>query len=307
MEKLTRDKIGSYYLFKRRIKTKIKKYISLSPLVKIHTVYLKTLNAEVILKKREVPYWYVDDVNSGKFITKIKKTEPDLILCAGFPQIFSRELFSIPKYGAINIHPSLLPKFRGPSPFYWIIAKGETESGITAHLMSEKIDGGDIIAQIRFPISSMTYDELISKSIEETPEMIKQIHRFFSEGTQVPKKQDESKASYFRFVRERDRRIYWDQQDVQQIFNLVRTGRAICYFKNKKIGITACSISETVPESDKGIQADAGAAISASKDALTIRAIDGYICIHEALFKGRTMTAEKLSKRLNLQIGEKFT
>ena len=87
---------------------------------------------------------------------------------------------------------SLLPKYRGPSPFFWIIAKGETVSGVTAHFMTEKIDGGDIIAQSKFPILGYTYSELVRKSIEETPRLIKQVYRFFSEGNKEPVKQDDA-------------------------------------------------------------------------------------------------------------------
>jgi len=307
LEKYTGERIGSYDLYKQKIKALLKKYISKSLISRIPRVYLKTLNAEVILKKHKVPYWYVDDANSEKLVNKLKKFEPDLILCAGFPQILSRELLSIPKSGAVNFHPSLLPKFRGPSPFFWIIATGEAESAITAHFMTEKIDGGNIIAQIKYPILDYTYDELVRKSIEETPNLIKQVHNFFSESNQVPSKQDESMASYFRYERKNDCRLAWNQQDVHQIYNLTRTGRAFCFFGNKKIGIIECSISEIAPNLATDAQIEEGAVINTSNDSVVIKAKDGSIDLRGVVYKGRTMTAKQLMKRLSIHIGDKFT
>lgn len=307
LEKRTGEKIGSYDLYKRRAKTVIKKYISQSFLSRIPKVYSKTLNAEVILKKQKVPYWYVDDVNSTDFINMLKSKEPDLILCAGFPQIFSRELLSVPKYGPINIHPSPLPKYRGPSPFFWIIANGETESAVTAHFMTDKIDAGDIIAQIKFPIPDMTCDDLIAKSIEETPALIEQIHTFFTEGKRVPQKQDVSKASYFRYDRENDHRLFWNHHGVRQIYNLTRTGRAFCFYGNQKIGITECSISEASPNLANDVRAFEGAVVNTSNDSVVIKARDGYLDLRRVVYKGRTMTTKQLMKRLKIGIGEKFT
>lgn len=306
METYSGEKMSSYGFHKQRTKAFMKKYISQSLISRIPRVYLKTLNAEVILKEHKVPYWYVDDVNSKDLIDRLKATEPDLILCAGFPQIFSRELLAIPKNGAVNFHPSLLPKFRGPSPYFWIIASGETESAITAHYMTEKIDGGDIIAQIKFPISGYTYDDLVRKSIEETPHLINQVFCFFTEGKPVPQKQDASKASYFRYDRENDHRLFWNQNSVRQIYNLTRTGRALCFFGNKKIGIKECSISETAPNSVKNVREEQGTVVDTSKDSIVIKARNGYIHIREVVYKGRTMTAKKLMKRLNIQAGKKF-
>ena len=306
LEKYSGEKIGSFDLSKRLIKGAIKKFVSQSPISKIPSLYLKTINAEAILKKHRIAYWYADEVNSEEHIIRLKKTEPDLFLCAGYPQIFSRELLSLPKYGAINIHPSLLPKYRGPSPFYWIIANGETESGITAHFMTEKIDAGDIIAQIKFPIPDMTSDDLISKSIEETPALIEQIHRFLSDGALAPRKQDESQASYFRFERESDYRLLWNEQEIQQMHNLVRTGRAFCCFKNQKVGITKHSFPEAgISLADDGYATE-GTIVSTSNDSMIIKARNGYISFHEVVFKGKTMTPKQLMKRLKMQIGEKF-
>jgi methionyl-tRNA formyltransferase len=249
----------------------------------------------------------VDDANSEELINRLNEIEPDLILSSGFPQIFSKELLEIPKKGAVNLHPSLLPKFRGPSPFFWTIASGETESGITAHFMTEDIDGGDIIAQIKYPIPDFTYEDLAKKCIEEIPNLIREVHNFFLEGTQAPQKQDATKASYFRYEKENDCRLLWDRLNVRQIYNLTRTGRAFCFFRNRKIGVTKCSIAETGPNTVRNVQAEKGTIINSSPESLMVTAQDGYISIREVIFQARTMSAQKFKNRLGVKIGETFS
>lgn len=307
LEKHTGQKVKPYDAHKQNIKATIKKSISRTVLAKHPKIYDKILNSEAILREYGVPAWRVDDVNSAEFIDRLKRIEPDLILCAGFPQIFSRELVDIPKKGAVNFHPSLLPKYRGPSPFFWIIAKGETESGVTAHFMTEKIDGGDIIAQLKFPILGYTYDELVRKSMEETPQLIEKVYHLFSEGKLEPERQDDAKASYYRYDREQDRFIRWQSQDVRQIFNLTRTDRSLCHFRNRRIGIRRCSILETDPNLDRDVHADEGTIVLTTDDSLVIKAKNGYLNLQTFVYKRKTISARRFAKKMKLRIGEKFT
>ena len=128
-----------------------------SPLTKIArttrrraTQFLHNARSERRIQKlcleRNVPVWHVFDVNENSFISSIQNSNIDLIITAAFPQIFSKSLIDIPRCGSVNFHPSLLPKFRGAHPHFWAIAKGESESGISAHFITERIDDGDIIA-----------------------------------------------------------------------------------------------------------------------------------------------------------------
>ena len=84
----------------------------------------------------------------------IVKLNIDLLISHAFMRILPKKVFSAPKYGSINIHPSLLPKYRGPSPTYWALKNGEKETGLTTHFIDEGIDTGDIIAQRIVPLES---------------------------------------------------------------------------------------------------------------------------------------------------------
>lgn len=80
---------------------------------------------------------------------KLKEISPDFIIVVAFGQILSKEVLNIPKYGCINLHASLLPKYRGAAPINWAIIKGENESGNTTMFMDEGLDTGDMLLKIQ--------------------------------------------------------------------------------------------------------------------------------------------------------------
>ena len=102
--------------------------------------------------------------NDEEILGKIKKLGPDLVIVAAYGKILSKELLDIPKFGCINVHASILPKYRGSSPIQAAILAGETETGVTTILMDEKMDEGDIIAIQKAPIEPKdTYQSLSEK------------------------------------------------------------------------------------------------------------------------------------------------
>ena len=98
-----------------------------------------------------------EDFSSEKFIRKIKNQNPDLLVVCHFQKLLKKELIEIPSFGAINLHPSMLPKYRGMSPQHWPIINGEKYTGITVHFIDEGVDTGDIIIQKKIPIKKDYY------------------------------------------------------------------------------------------------------------------------------------------------------
>ena len=92
-------------------------------------------------------------IRSADFIVKLKKLEPDLFVVVAMGQILSQELLDIPRMGAINVHASLLPKYRGAAPIQWALINGETETGITTMLMDAGLDTGDMLLSARTDIT----------------------------------------------------------------------------------------------------------------------------------------------------------
>ena len=92
------------------------------------------------------------DPNHPLWVERIRKMKPDFIFSFYYRNMLGKELLAIPKKGAINLHGSLLPKYRGRCPINWAVLNGEKEAGVTLHYMTEKPDAGDILAQEKFPI-----------------------------------------------------------------------------------------------------------------------------------------------------------
>ena len=99
-----------------------------------------------------IPVHVPANPNRPEFVSMIRALSPDLLLSFWYRRLLCRELLEIPRLGAVNLHGSLLPRYRGRSPVNWALVNGETETGVTLHHMTEEADAGDIIAQRKFPI-----------------------------------------------------------------------------------------------------------------------------------------------------------
>ena len=92
------------------------------------------------------------DVNDPQFVEFVRSAKVDVIAVCFYPQILKSAILQAPRLGAINCHPSLLPRYRGPQPTFWMLKNGESVAGVTAHMMTEKIDVGPILVQREIPI-----------------------------------------------------------------------------------------------------------------------------------------------------------
>ena len=94
---------------------------------------------------RQIPVYQPERARDASFIEEMKKLSPDVMVVIAFGQILSKELLCVPVYGCVNIHASLLPKYRGASPIQWAVINGDKETGLTAMMMDEGMDTGDIL------------------------------------------------------------------------------------------------------------------------------------------------------------------
>src|SRR5215216_1310346 len=102
--------------------------------------------------RASAPILTIGDLRRPEAITSIRNLEPDLIVVACFPSLLPLEILQIPRLGSVNVHPSLLPRGRGPEPIFWTFRRGEPETGTTIHLLNERFDAGPILIQDRIPI-----------------------------------------------------------------------------------------------------------------------------------------------------------
>lgn len=164
---------------------------------------------EVALK-HNIEIYQPENIKDKGVIDKIKDIKPDIIIVAAYGQILPKEILDIPKFGCINIHASLLPKYRGASPIQYAILNGEKETGVTVMQMGEGLDDGDIISQKSLPISdsensSTLHDKLSLLGAELLLETIPLIF----EGKIKKTPQDEERATFTKIIKKEDGEIKW--------------------------------------------------------------------------------------------------
>lgn len=161
--------------------------------------------------------------NNINFLRELSKTKPDFIITFSYGQILPVELLAIPKYCAINIHPSLLPKYRGASPIESALAAGDKLTGVTFIRMSEKLDSGNILYVQKLPIESHdTAINLRTKLSIAAAKALPGFLRDFVDGKITEKVQDSSKATYCHKIEKNDGMIDLNTMDAETIFNRVR-------------------------------------------------------------------------------------
>jgi methionyl-tRNA formyltransferase len=123
-------------------------------------------------KQKAYPTIIQDALSFSELEELIIKQNIDLLVLHAFMKILPREVYSAPKYGSINIHPSLLPKYRGPSPSYWVIKNKEHITGLTCHYINDGIDTGDIISQVAIEVDT---EDTVESIIEKQKGVVKML------------------------------------------------------------------------------------------------------------------------------------
>lgn len=169
-----------------------------------------------------VPVFAPDSVNTAEWIARVAALQPDFLFSFYYRKLLSTEILATARRGALNMHGSLLPKYRGRCPVNWVLVHGEAETGMTLHYMVEKPDRGDIVAQRAVPITDDdTALTLFHKLTEAAALLLREIYPQLCAGTAPRVPQDQSRASYFGGRRPADGRIDWSQP-ARAVFNLVR-------------------------------------------------------------------------------------
>lgn len=139
------------------------------------------------------------------FENDLKDLKPDLFIVASYGKIIPKNILNIPKFGAINIHPSLLPKYRGASPIQTTILNGDKTTGITLIKMDEKMDHGPIIFQEKFALSDQdTFQSLSNKMFQRSSEFLSGVLDDFVKGKIKPKEQNHKKATFSHIIKKQD-------------------------------------------------------------------------------------------------------
>ncbi len=173
-------------------------------------------------------------------IEVLRREEPDYFVVMAYGKILPPEILEIPAIAPVNVHASLLPKYRGAAPIQWAIMNGERETGITIMIMNERMDEGDILAQERVPIRFDDYiEDLEQRLISTGVDLLIKTLIEFSEGKIKPQPQI-GEPSYAPLIKKEDGKINWSE-DAVSIYNkiraLTRWPTAYTFLNGKRINI----------------------------------------------------------------------
>jgi methionyl-tRNA formyltransferase len=186
---------------------------------------------------------------NNEFIQQINNLSPDVIVVVAYGKILPQELLNIPKYGAINLHGSILPKYRGASPIVASILAGDKETGITMIKMDAEMDAGPIIS-INQPIEISSKDTIISLSQKLSQAaadlLIKDLPAYLA-GVIQPKPQNETGASYVKLIKKEDGLIDWSE-DAKKLNREIKAylgwPSSYTYYQDKQLKILEADVIE---------------------------------------------------------------
>lgn len=160
--------------------------------------------------------------NTPEFVSRLRALEPELLVSVMYRRLLSSDILALPTLGAVNLHPSLLPKYRGRAPVNWVLVNGETRTGVTLHHMVEEADAGDIIAQDVVPIApDDTALALYGKIEAAGAALFERMYPALAAGRAPRVPQDHRQATVFGRRRPEDGRISW-AWPAARIANMIR-------------------------------------------------------------------------------------
>jgi UDP-4-amino-4-deoxy-L-arabinose formyltransferase/UDP-glucuronic acid dehydrogenase (UDP-4-keto-hexauronic acid decarboxylating) len=246
-----------------------------------------------------------ENINHQLWVKKIKELEPDIIFSFYYRNIIRQSILDIPPAGCLNLHGSLLPKYRGRCPINWVLVNGEKQTGVTLHYMSPKPDDGDIVHQKKISITNNdTARSLHEKAAQAASIMLDEILPKIKDGTAPREPQDHSLATYYGGRRPEDGEIDFSVT-AKQVRNLVRAVTqpypgAFSYIANEKCIFWAVSEQPYLGE-----ELSPGTVISTNP--LVIACGEGAVCVDFGQSeKGVYQNGSQLAHKLNLVEGMRF-
>ena len=174
------------------------------------------------IRNREIPILTPTNVNEAADVACIRDLAPDLLVIVAYGQILKQPLLAVPPMGCVNVHASLLPKYRGAAPIQWAIANGERETGVTTMLINQEVDAGGILMQRVVPISDDdTGGILEAKLAKAGAELLIETLSEYGSGRLKPTPQNEGNATRAPKLRKTDGRVNWNLP-AREIVNRLR-------------------------------------------------------------------------------------
>ena len=239
-------------------------------------------------------------------LDKLRELKPDIFITFAFGQILSQEVLDIPRLGTVNLHASLLPKYRGANPIQWPIINGDKYSGVTTMLTDIGVDTGDILLTEKIEITeNMTSLQLMERIAEISPEILHKTIIGLNDGTLKRIPQNEAEATHARKVVKEDGIIDWNK-DAVAIHNLIR-GVQPWPMATTKFNDINLKIIEASVENSEEVYEETGKVLNLTKNGIIISASKGSIVLKQIQPEGKkVLDAYSYSNGARMKIGDKL-
>lgn len=256
---------------------------------------------EVALREN-IPVYQPKKVRDPEVIQKIRELAPDVLVVVAFGQIIPQEILDIAPYGCINVHGSLLPKYRGAAPIQWAVIDGEKESGVTTMQMDAGLDTGDMLLKTVVPLDEKeTGGSLFDKLSKAGADLLLETLDALENGTVTPQKQGESPTAYAKMLTKDMGAIDWNRP-AKELERLIRGLNpwpgTYTEYQGKTLKIWGATVE------DGGDPSKAGTIVNVKKHSFGIQTKDGILVPTEIQLEGKKrMTAEAFLCGVSLEEG----
>lgn len=256
----------------------------------------------------EIPVYQPKRVrNNEEFLETLKEINPDIIIVAAFGQIIPKEILELPKFGCINIHASLLPKYRGAAPIQQAVIDGEKESGVTIMQMGEGLDTGDMISKIVIPLDKEeTGGSLFGKLAQAGAELLIKTLPAIEQGTVTAEKQPEESPTPYAAMITKQMGLLDFTKSAETLERLVRGMNpwpsAYTFVNGKTLKVWKSRADE------KTSDAEPGTVILTDKEGIHVACKEGVLVLTEVQLEGKKrMDAETFLRGYHMEQGTVFT
>lgn len=237
--------------------------------------------------KYDIPVFQPVKIKTPEAVEALRAYEADVFVVAAFGQILSKEILTMPRLGCVNIHASLLPKYRGSSPINQCIIDGEEETGVTIMQMDEGVDTGDILATVRVAIAAdETAESLFEKLSKAGAKLIVDTLPKLERGELTPVKQNDAESSHTKMLQKSFGEIDWKKSAVE-IERLVRGlnswPSAYTYLNGKSVKLWRCEVADSAFDGRER----AGEILNVTKDTVEAACGTGILRICELQLEGK--------------------
>ena len=229
----------------------------------------------------EIPVFQPNSMKDGEALKVLTELNPDVIVVVAYGKLLPKDILNLPKYGCVNVHASLLPKYRGAGPIQWCVLNGEEETGVTTMKMAEGLDTGDMLLKSSTKIGkNETAGELHDRLSQMGADLIVETLTALENNTVTPEKQDDSLSNYAPMLTKELCKIDWSKP-AQEIHNQVRGLNpwpvATAVVNGKRVKIFSTTLSEKNGEAGKVL----------CEKPLTVACGNGSVVINELQLEGK--------------------